>query len=171
MFRNFDVAAAGRYETEQVMHRFDLAAPFAAAILIYLIFPLLSRQVQSVVNGAISEGRVHAGPIMEDNIPYYLAPPSIEDYVEYAMDAVQVFPTFLLPIVGSIYTFSNGVPREISVTILILVVVVMIAMSAWIMSQSPSNYVSRKWLGYSIITLFGVIVNIASMTLTLLFAS
>jgi hypothetical protein len=152
------------------MHRFDLIAPFAAAILIYFIAPLLSSQVKSVIRSAISEGRLHVGLVAENEIPYYLAPPSIEDYVEYAMDAVQVFPACLLPIIGSIYAFGSGIPTGVSASILVLALVATIAMSAWIMSRPAPDYVSRKWHGYSIISLLGVIINIIGIILTLLFA-
>lgn len=153
------------------MQRFDLVAPFAAAVLIYSIAPLLSKQVKSAVRSAISEGRLHVNMVTEDDIPYYLAPPTIEDYVEYAMDAVQVFPTCLLPIVGAVYAFGNGLPTEVSVSILILTMVAAIAMSAWIMSRSASDYVSRKMYGYSIISLLGVAINIAGILLVLIFAA
>lgn len=151
------------------MRTFDLIAPFLAAILLYSVSPLLCRQVKRTIHAEIAEGRLHVNPAKEEDIPFYLAPPSISDYVEYAFDAVQVFPTLLLPVVGAIFGFSNGVTPVASVGFLVFVCILAAAMSAWITSKPSSEYVSRKWLGYSIMAIIGVVVNIAGIALSLIF--
>lgn len=151
------------------MHTFDLIAPFGAGILIYLISPLLSLQVRSAIDRAIADGREHVTVAVDDKIPYYMTPASISDYVEYAIDAAQVFPVMLLPIVGSVYAFSAGVPTPVALSFLFTACVMAVGMTSWMVIRSPSDYVSRKWLGYSIISLIGMGVNVAGMVLVLAF--
>jgi hypothetical protein len=146
-----------------------LVAPYAAAILIYLISPLLAQQVRSVVNGTISAGGQHAGPATGGDIPFYITPESISDYVDYAMDAVQVFPVMILPIVGSVYSFAADVPTAVSASFLSLASVATVGMTAWVLTRSPSDYVSRRWLGYSVLSIIGMAVNVAGIALAVAF--
>jgi hypothetical protein len=150
------------------MARFDLVAPFTAAIMFYAITPLLGRQVKAAVQRVIASGLRHVGEVREEDIPYYLSADSIDEYVDFAADAVQVFPVFLLPIVGAIYAFSSSTPAGVSVTLLLAAVVLAIGMNAWITSSSPTDYVSRKWHGYSPITLIGMLFNIVALILVLI---
>jgi hypothetical protein len=150
------------------MPRFDLIAPFIAAIMFYAISPLLCLQTKSAVRRVIESGAKHVGSPQDGNIPYYLTVESIDDYIDFAMDAVQVFPAFLLPIVGSIYTFSSATPSGLSVCLLLASFVLAIGMSAWITSTAPADYVSRKWRGYSLISIFGVAFNAAAISFVLL---
>jgi hypothetical protein len=152
------------------MQRFDLAVPFIAAILFYAVSPLLSRQVGRVIVGEISQGRAHTPNLVEKYIPYYLTPSSISDYVEYSVDAFQVFPSLLLPIVGAVFGFANGVQPTIALGFLIFTCIMAIAMSAWILTRSVSDYVSRKWHGYSIMMIVGIIINVLGIVLTFIFA-
>jgi hypothetical protein len=146
----------------------DLAAPYGVAIILYLISPLLTGLVIFVVRASMNNGRVGLPDVDDAQIPYYLMPEVIEDYVEYATDAAQVIPVLLLPFVGAVYGFSGGVPAPESVTFLIAVFLVAIAMLAWMLKKSPSDYVSRKWHSYSILTLTGIALNLAGMTLALM---
>jgi hypothetical protein len=151
------------------MQKFDQISPYGAAILIYLIFPLLSLQVKSTINSVIADGRSHVSTIVDSDLPYYLTPSSINDYVDYAIDAAQVFPVMVLPIVGAVYGLSTGIPAAVTLSFLFVACVLAVAMTAWIVTRSPSDYVSRKWCGYSIITLAGVAVNVIGMILALVF--
>lgn len=152
------------------MARFDLIAPFIAAIMFYAIAPLLANHTKVTVRRVIDSGQRHVGGSYEDKIPFNLAAESIEDYVDFAMDAVQVLPAFLLPIVGSVYTFSTATPTGLSVTLLLAAVVIAMGLSAWIMSTAPANYASRKWHGYSVVTLVGSVFNAVAIALVLGFS-
>lgn len=149
------------------MHNLDLAAPYTAAIILYLITPLLTRLILSTISAVIAQGRNRVTGIREKQIPYYLMPDVISDYVEYAMDAVQVLPALLLPIVGAVYGFAGGVPSPVSLSFLIIACLAAIAMMSWILNEQPSDYVSRKWHSYSIITAGGILLNTVGIALSL----
>lgn len=149
------------------MRDLDLAAPYGVAIIMYLIAPLLTGLVIFAVRAALDKGRVGVPDVDDAQVPYYLMPDVIEDYVEYATDAAQVIPALLLPFVGAVYGFSGGVPAPESVTFLIAVFLVAVAMLAWMLKEAPSDYVSRKWHGYSILTLAGIALNLVGMALAL----
>ena len=150
------------------MARFDLVAPFVAAIMFYAVSPLLCLQTKSAIRRVIESGTKHVGNPQDDKTPYYLTVESIDDYIDFAMDAVQVFPAFLLPIVGSIYTFSSSTPSGLSVCLLLAAFVLAVGMSAWITSTAPADYVSRKWHGYSMMTILGAAFNAIAISLVLL---
>jgi hypothetical protein len=150
--------------------RFDLVAPFTAAIMFYAITPLLGMQVKAAIRRVIASGLRHVGEVREEDVPYYLTAESIDDYIDFAVDAVQVFPVFLLPLVGAIYAFSTSTPTGVTVTLLLAAVVLAIAMNAWVTSSSPADYVSRRWHGYSLITLIGMLFNIIALVLVLVFS-
>lgn len=149
------------------MARFDLVAPFTAAIMFYAIAPLLGRQVKAAIQRVMASERQHGDEVPPGTIPIYLAPESIEDYIDFAVDAVQVYPVFLLPIVGAIYAFSASTPAGLSVTLLLAAVVLAVGMNAWVTSSSPVDYVSRRWHGYSVITLIGMAFNAVALVLVL----
>lgn len=149
------------------MHDLDLAAPYAVAIVLYLMAPRLTGLVKFAVSAAIAKGRAGLADVQETEIPYYLMPEMIDDYVEYATDVAQVFPALLLPIVGAVYGFSGGIPAPVSVTFLLVACLAAIAMMAWLISLPPSDYVSRKWSGYSLLTVAGIALNLAGMALAL----
>jgi len=150
--------------------RFALIAPFVAAILLYAIAPLLARQVKAVVRHATAAGWRHVGEVREGDVPYFLAEESIDDYVEFAVDAVQVFPVFLLPIVGAIYAFSTAIPAAVSVSLLLVTIMLAIGVNAWISSVPPADYVSRKWRGYAVLPLIGMVFNGVALVLVLAFS-
>jgi hypothetical protein len=149
------------------VHDLDLAAPYAVAIALYLLSPLLSGLVKFAVSAAIDKGRVGQPDVNDAEIPYYLMPEMIGDYVEYAADAAQVFPALLLPIVGAVYGFSGGIPAPAAVTFLLVACLTAIAMTAWMLKLPPSDYVSRKWSGYSLLTAAGITLNLVGMALAL----
>jgi hypothetical protein len=149
------------------VHDLDLAAPYAVAIVLYLMAPRLTGLVKFAVSAAIAKGRAGLADVRETEIPYYLMPEMIDDYVEYATDVAQVFPALLLPIVGAVYGFSGGIPAPVSVTFLLVACLAAIAMMAWLISLPPSDYVSRKWSGYSLLTVAGIALNLAGMALAL----
>ena len=42
-----------------------------------------------------------------------------------------------------------------------------IAMLAWILKENPTDYVSRKWHRYSVLTLAGIVLNLVGIALAL----
>lgn len=146
------------------MKTFGLVMPFAAAILLYLVSPFLTRQAQRVLVGQIAESQVRSRP--PDNpadTPYYLAVPAIEDYVEYVADLVQVAPAALLPIVGALFSLSQGGDPVFPLGFLTVVAVLSIGLIAWVGGQDAAVYVSRKWFGYSVVSLVGMLMNLAGL--------
>jgi hypothetical protein len=151
------------------MHYIDLVIPYVAGILLYLIAPLLSRLVLNIVSGVIARGQKDVPGIREENIPYYLSPKQIGQYLEYAMDVIQVIPALFLPIVGAVYGFSGGIPAPISLTFLTAACVAAFAAMAWILGEAPSDYASRKWHRYSVVAIGGIALNLIGMALSLSF--
>lgn len=149
------------------VHDLELAAPYVVAIALYLISPQLTGGVKFAVAAAINQGRVGVPDVSDAEIPYYLTPDMIADYVEYAADAAQVLPAVLLPIVGAVYSFSSGIPAPVSVSFLLLACLAAIAMTIWLIKLPPSDYVSRKWSGYSVLSAAGIALNLVGMALAL----
>jgi predicted tellurium resistance membrane protein TerC len=152
------------------MHNFILAAPFLVAIGLYLLSPLTTNLVVGAVVAAIDKGRAIAGKVDETQVPIYLAPETISDYVEFAADGAQVIPAIVLPIVGAIYAFSS-VPAPADVSLLIAAFFVAIGMLAWMLTRPAAEYVSLKKYGFSLLTVVGVAFNLAGMSLALALAS
>lgn len=142
------------------MKTFGLVMPFAAAILMYLAAPFFAQQAKRVLIGQIAESRVRSRP--PDNpadTPYYLAVPAIEDYVEYVADLVQGTSAMLLPIVGAVFSLSQGVDPLFPLGFLTVVAILSLGFIAWMSDQEASVYVSRKWLGYSVVSGIGILMN------------
>lgn len=149
------------------MQTLKLAAPYAIAIILYLLAPLQSGLVRFAISSAIDRARADVQGADNKQIPYYLMPEMIANYVDYATDAAQVIPALLLPIVGAVYGLSSGVPAPISVTFLIIATLVAFGMLTWLIKTPPSAYVSRKWSGYSTLIVAGIILNLAGLSLAL----
>ncbi len=149
------------------MRDLELAAPYLVAIALYVMAPQLTGGVKFAVAAAINQGRVGQPGVSDGDIPYYLTPEMIADYVEYAADAAQVLPAVLLPIVGAVYGFTGGIPAPVSVSFLLLACLTAIAMTIWLIKLPPSDYVSRKWSGYSVLSAAGIALNLAGMALAL----
>lgn len=148
------------------MHELQLAAPYVAAVLVYLLGPSLSELARKSISGEIDRARVASSLPDEEQVPYYLAETVILDYVEYATDLAQVIPVVLLPILGALYGFSS-IPAPVAISILVVVFLVAIGMLAQMLIRLPVKYVSRKWRGFSVLTLTGIALNLVAMALTL----
>jgi hypothetical protein len=149
------------------MSKLEVSAPFVAAILLYLASPLVIHQVLRVLSGQLADGERHVRNLDPNSIPYYLTPSSISDYLEYAADVVQILPAILLPIVGALYALGNGVSAAAAVSFLVLVCILAFAVNAWVLGSSASDYASRKWHGYSVVTLMGVSINIVGLLMVI----
>jgi hypothetical protein len=111
------------------VHTLELVAPYAVAIILYLLAPLQSRLVRFAIASAIDRARAGTKGVNNDEIPYHLMPEMI---VDYAADAAQVVPALLLPIVGAVYGLSSGVPESVAVTILVVATIAALAMLTWL---------------------------------------
>jgi hypothetical protein len=151
------------------MHQLQLAAPYLVAVGVYLLAPLLSKLVGFKISAAIDRARLAVredGGEMEGKVPYYLSGEMISIYVDYAADAAQVIPVILLPIVGAVYGFTS-VPTPVAVSFLVGTFLIAIAMLAWMLILPPANYRSRKRRGFSILMIFGIMLNLIGMSLAL----
>ena len=152
------------------MHTLDLAAPYAFAILFYLIAPLLMGFARNSVSAALDRGRANDPGINWREVPDFLMPESIELYVEYATDAAQAVPALLLPVIGAVYGFSAGVPTPLALTFLMIAFIAAITMLSWMVGVLPADYVARKRFGYSVLTIAGILLNLVGMSLALAFS-
>jgi hypothetical protein len=67
------------------------AVPFVAAIAVLLICPLLAAKVKATIRGQIADDANNLD-VPRKMIPPHLTPECIDDYIEYAADAVQILP-------------------------------------------------------------------------------
>jgi hypothetical protein len=148
-----------------------ILSPFAVAFLLLLISPLITRKVQNFVVAQISRdtqtylARYSADErqAIEKQIPPPLKDPDLGDHLGYMADAVQVFPYGLLPVVGGLFAITSNISTVIAAVILVVSIVGMIALDAWVLSRSASNYSARSLFGYTPVVLIGVIGNTAAI--------
>ncbi len=146
------------------------ALPFAIAVVFYLLSPLLTAKVKTVLEGQVVRDASLYGQTAGTAVPPQLRPEMIKDYVEYVADAVQIIPATMLPVVGAIFTISSKLAVNLGLIILVSAVVLAITMDAIVLSRAAADYVSRKWHGYSPINLVGIIVNLLGLSLVLALA-
>ncbi|MGH3867898.1 MAG: hypothetical protein ACRDQ4_17585 [Pseudonocardiaceae bacterium] len=144
------------------------AVPFVAAIAILLIYPLLAEKIKAVIRGQITED-ANSLNVPMDRIPLRLISECIGDYIEYAADAVQVFPLTLLPVSGAIFAIAANIPSAIALGYLGVVILAAVAVEAWILSQTAARYVARDRLGYSVTTVVGIMSNLLGLAMILIY--
>lgn len=145
------------------------ALPFGAALVFLLISPLLVAKVKRILSGQIALDSARLGVTPNTPVPAHLKPESIEDYVEYVSDAVQILPLTLLPVSGTLLAIASRIPTLASVAILALATIGAIAAEAWILSKTTPDYVSKKKFGYSVATVIGGFVNLAGLVIVLVY--
>ena len=144
--------------------------PFAIAVVFYLLSPLLTAKVQTVLEGQVARDASLYGSTAGSTAPPQLRPEMIKDYVEYVADAVQIIPATMLPVLGAIFAISSKLAVNLGLIILVFAVVLAVTMDAVVLSRAAADYVSRKWRGYSLVNGVGVIVNLLGLGLVLAFA-
>jgi hypothetical protein len=151
------------------MRTLSLILPFMGAILLFLMAPLLAEQAKRILLGQIAESAKNSeAPPLPDSTPYYLGTPAIADYVDYISDFIQIGPAVLLPIVGSVFSISQGADPLFPLIFLALTAIFAICLSAWMITKTASDYVSVRWFGYSIVSLVGVTMNVFGIVMVVL---
>ena len=101
--------------------------------------------------------------------PYYLSPAQIEDYVEFAADAVQIVPAVTLTSVGIMLCFPDTMATWLAGAIYVIISIILIVSDSGMYLSRPQAYLARKFLGLSYVALGGLILNIAGIPLALAF--
>jgi hypothetical protein len=145
------------------------ALPIAAALVLFILSPLLTAKVKRVLAGQIAMDSASHGVTSSTPIPPHLTPSSIGDYVEYTADVVQIIPLTFLPVFGAIFAISSNVPRTLALAVLGLTVIVAVGLDAWLITCSTADYVSRKRFGYSLVTAVAIASNALCLAAVLVF--
>jgi hypothetical protein len=143
--------------------------PFVSAIVLLLISPLLAKKIKATIRGqiAVENDSLH----VRENSPDRIRPEGIDTYIEYAADAVQIFPLTLLPVTGAVFAIAIHVPSAIALGYLGLAVVAALAVDAWVLSQPAGKYVTRRLSGYSASTAIGIVSNLLGLTMILIYGA
>lgn len=143
-------------------------SPFAAAIALALISPLLNAKVKRIVMGQIAADSERHGVGSDAPVPPHLGPDEIGDYVEYAADAVQVLPLTLLPAIGAVFAISKNQASVLSLVFIGVIMITAVTLDAWVLSRSTADYVSIKFGQYSVIALASLAINVAGILLVMM---
>ena len=144
--------------------------PFIVALIFYLIAPLLAKKAKTVLTGQIARDAGLFKTTTETPVPPWLSSEMISDYVDYIADVVQIIPATLLPVLGAVFALSTKFAVNVAVVVLIVAIISAITMDAIVLSLSAADYVSRKWLGYSLIGGIGIVINLAALTFILIYS-
>jgi hypothetical protein len=143
--------------------------PFLAAIALFLISPLLTAKVKVAVLNQIADEAWHLN-VPEDKTPPQLTRKDVEDYIEYAMDAVQIVPLTLLPVTGGVFAIAAHVPSPIALGYLSIAIFAAVAVEAWVLSQPAGIYVSHRLIKYySVVTATGIASNLLGLAMILIY--
>jgi hypothetical protein len=146
-----------------VFHGLVGAAPFILSALFYALSPEVSRLVKDRVSSLISgsQSLVDGKPA---GVPSTLSPEYIRDYIEYAIDAAQSFPTFILPIFGFIFAISEGINPIAIIVLLAVGVPILIWIGIKVLLENPISYVGRKHIRgrYSYLSVAGMLINLCA---------
>jgi len=143
-----------------VAERIAVAAPFAAAVALYAISP----EITKVIRGHVEATVAAAGRFTNTNSdggPPHLSKEYIGDYLEYAIDAGQVLPTFALPLTGVVLALAAGL-NPLAIGLLILVAIPgLVWIALRVFAAEPVTYVAKKnaWGRYTLLPTAGMIVN------------
>lgn len=141
--------------------------PFAAAILLWAVAPLITTLTKNVVSGQIAREMYK-----HDELPWLPLPTpfkQIDDYIEFAADAVQVIPAVSLPVVGALVAAASNVSTITALLVAFMLIAVLITAICWVFSTSASDYASRGFGGYSVVTIVGIASNGAAIAVIMVF--
>lgn len=149
------------------MSPFVTACPFIAGILFVLVSPLLVTRVKRSVQAQIRQDREHLGISFDTDVPPPLAPKVINDYIEYAVDGVQIIPITLLPVIGAVFTVSTNGATMPTLILLCSMVLIAVVLDLVVTNSSTADYASRKFYGYSIAALVALCSNVIGMIVSI----
>lgn len=137
------------------------AVPFVAAIVMFLVGPILTRKAKrEVVTWMGTSAKfLH---VNEKDLPVHLTPGHIERYVEYAADVVQIVPAVTLTIVSAL-VLNPGNYTPAWAAVLVVVTVVLIALLDGFVLSSPERYLRTKKWGVSVLSAVGILLNLAGL--------
>lgn len=140
-------------------------APFLLAILFLLASPLLTKLAKQIVRAEINADSQAAGqPVASQQeaeviaagqrasdpsrpsgavVPAAVAPETIADYIEHAVDVTGYLPATLLPVSGVIFALTADRLNPAAVALLFLFVFIAVIGWLWILTTSSQNYASR----------------------------
>jgi hypothetical protein len=134
------------------------AMPFFLGALYYVFMPFFIKQTQQRLVDYLEKVDTEWQGSREP--PPHLAPRAVAITVEWTTDATQVVPTLLLPVAGAVFALRSN---SLSAAVLAFSALIISVICLWIYSQSPVEYRARRYIfhRYTIISIFGIILNIA----------
>jgi hypothetical protein len=141
------------------------AIPFVAAIVFLVLSPQLVARVKNAIRAQVSRDRDNLAIPRDAPVQPPLSLPAIDDYIEYAADAIQIFPVILLPVLGAVFEISKDSGSALSLIYLSVAIFVAIGMEVWVLNQSTSDYVSRKFWHFSMVAWVAFASNLAGLAI------
>jgi hypothetical protein len=92
---------------------------------------------------------------------------TVDEYVEYAADSVQIIPLSLLPVLGAVFAVSKDTSSVLCLSYLCGAIFVAVALDVIVLNKSTPDYVSRKLWGYSIVAWVAFASNVAGLAVVL----
>lgn len=154
-------------ESDQWTDYLPILFPFAAAILLWLVAPLITTLTKNVVSGQIAREMYKHDEILW--LPLPTPYKQIDDYIELAADAVQVIPAVSLPVIGALVAAASKVSTITALLVAFMLITVLITAICWIFSRSAPDYASSGWGGYSVVTIVGIFSNAAAIAIIIYF--
>jgi hypothetical protein len=142
------------------------AFPFLAAIVLFLVSPVLVAGAKRQVAAWIAESQPDRPP-HPTTIPDYLAPEQIDVYVEYAADIAQIVPAITLTGVGVVLALPASISPVGAAAVMLLMVLLLVLTNHAVLAMSPHRYVRRKVLGISPVNATGIAVNAVAVLVVL----
>ena len=143
--------------------------PFGLAICFIALSPLFTRRAKKYIEGQIREDAAKAGR-NPDNFPPEVAVGTVKDYIDLAADSVQLWPLTLLPLTGALFAITGNIASNAALTILVGIVIITIALDAWMLTRAPQEYASRRLARLSIASVIQIIGNVLSIALLWIFS-
>lgn len=150
-----------------VADRFLAMAPFLAAFVLYALSPELNKVARWRIEGTVSGAKMATGSI---SVPPHLSAGYIGDYVEYGIDAAQIVPMLLLPLVGVLVSWHLGLAPGIAWTVFACSLVIAVTVTIIFLRRDPVAYVSKKLFArYTLLSATGVGINFVAAVLVGIF--
>lgn len=140
--------------------------PFIAAISVYLTTPVLNAHARTTVQRWLAEAS-RGSPVPDSEVPDYLAPKQIFDYIEFAADLAQILPAVVLTSIGVVLALPKDVAPATAASFVLLTMLILLVAEARVLSMSPQRYASLKLYGYSFVALVGIGTNLAALATVL----
>jgi hypothetical protein len=139
------------------------------AALFYALAPESTRLVRDHINNVFSAASNMSQAKQE--IPPHLSREYIGDYLEYSIDAAQVFPTFALPAVGALFALHSGLSALGAVLLLGLGIPCLVFIGLRVLLAEPIAYVGKKYFRkrYTFLPATGMLLNVLAAVVVTVF--